>query len=48
MLGVTKVNAQGLTLQEWLDAAGISAAEWKVVKHTQAWNAGEDPTEWRK
>ena len=36
-------NIEGLTLLEWLYAAGRAGSEETVA----AWRVGEDPTEWR-
>lgn len=40
-----KTNKEGLTLLEWTRAAGLgdSRPVWAV----RAWQAGEDPTEYR-
>jgi alpha-beta hydrolase superfamily lysophospholipase len=43
------VNREGLTLTEWLAAAGFSVAKLDEQGQAllKAWDAGEDPTEYR-
>lgn len=47
-----KMNKEGLTVAEWMRAAGVTASE--VVPGAprgkllwDAWEAGEDPSDWR-
>lgn len=48
-----KTNAEGLTFEEWLAASGGIAhgsaefIRWAQQQAQEAWEAGEDPTEWR-
>jgi hypothetical protein len=50
---MTKVNREGLTFGEWLDAAGWTTksdmSDWsELYKQARAaWSAGEDPTDYR-
>ena len=39
-------NREGLTLDEWLSAAGLGDVHG--TEALEAWDKGEDPTEWRK
>jgi len=43
------VNFQGLTFNEWCDAAGVTrpANTYTLIACRQAWRVGEDPTEWK-
>jgi hypothetical protein len=41
-----RINDEGLTFKEWIDAAGISIADVNDEYH-EAWLRGEDPTEYR-
>lgn len=36
------INKEGLTFEEWLLATGIATDQ-----HHKAWEAGEDPSEWK-
>jgi hypothetical protein len=52
-----EVNAEGLTREEWMDAAGVREPQigvsrglkvWRRYRRAvRAWRDGEDPTEWR-
>lgn len=44
----TGTNSEGLTFIEWLSAAGRTVPIYKRFAYlAAAWQAGEDPTEWR-
>lgn len=49
--GVITVNDEGLTFEEWLAAAGVENNSVfsfvPKIEHVEAWENGEDPTEWR-
>jgi hypothetical protein len=40
-------NREGLTFIEWIHAAGKLATDRRIMAFYAAWQAGEDPTEWR-
>lgn len=50
-----RINKEGLTWAEWCAAAGIESriasfsetSEGQLAAFHAAWQAGEDPTEWR-
>lgn len=46
---VPRLNPEGLTWEEWADAAGAHQPMWicLVSRLWRAWMRGEDPTEYR-
>jgi len=46
---VPRLNPEGLTWEEWADAAGAHVPMWICLVNTlwRAWIRGEDPTEYR-
>ena len=46
---VPRMNPEGLTWDEWADAAGAHQAMWIVLfnRYWRAWIVGEDPTDYR-
>lgn len=44
-------NCEGLTFEEWINAVGVCMADamlaGTLVAYTEAWEQGEDPTDYR-